>query len=115
MTHDALNPHVLNDLFGDDHEVIREILEAYAADLTLRASDLRAAANERDRTRVSRIAHSLKGASANVGADDFASFCATIEQLATSAPWPSIDDACAQVSDDAVALCARVQARLAAL
>ena len=115
MTHDALNPNVLSDLFGDDHEVIREILEAYAADLTLQASDLQAAASERDRTRVSRIAHSLKGASANVGADDFAAFCATIEQLAASAPWPSLDDACAQVAADAVALCASVRRHLAGL
>lgn len=111
----ALDLQTLRDLFGDDTEVIREILEAYALDLQQRSADLDAAANDRDRTRFGRIAHSLKGASANVGAADFAGVCAVAEKKAAGAPWPELDAACRELTGGAAALCAAVQEHLTAL
>lgn len=111
----ALNLQTLRDLFGDDNEVIREILEAYADDLQARSADLDAAANDRDRTRFGRIAHSLKGASANVGAADFAGVCAAVEKKAAGAPWPELEAACRELTGGAAALRAVVREHITAL
>jgi HPt (histidine-containing phosphotransfer) domain-containing protein len=111
----ALNLQTLRDLFGDDDEIIREILEAYADDLRLQSENLHAAANERDRTRFGRIAHSLKGASANVGAADFAGLCATVEKQSLGAPWDELEAAGREIAGGAAALCAVVREHITSL
>jgi HPt (histidine-containing phosphotransfer) domain-containing protein len=111
----AFSLQPLRDLFGDDDEVIREILEAYVDDLLKNSQDLHAAANERDRTRFGRIAHSLKGASANVGAAEFAGLCATVEKQSAAAPWPELEAASRELSGGAAVLCTVVREQLTAL
>ncbi len=115
MSQGALDLQTLRDLFGEDDEVIREILEAYVDDLQKRSDDLHAAANDRDRTRFGRIAHSLKGASANVGAVAFAGLCAVAEKKAAGAPWSELDAACRELTGGAADLCVAVREHITSL
>lgn len=114
-TRAALNLQTLRDLFGDDDEVIREILEAYVDDLRQQSQNLHAAANDRDRSRFGRIAHSLKGASANVGATDFAGLCATAEKQSAGAPWSELEAAGREIAGGAAVLCAVVREHITSL
>ncbi len=100
----------LRDLFGDDATTIQEILVAFADDLTLGVTNIQAAAATRDRVRLARIVHGMKGASANVGAASFAALCGSLERLAPTAPWSELTPLCEELCARALSLRAAVRA-----
>jgi HPt (histidine-containing phosphotransfer) domain-containing protein len=108
----SIDLQVLHELFGDDNEVIREILETYASDLEQQRTNLMDAASARDRARFGRILHSLKGASANVGAHAFAAVCASAEPKVPSAPWSELDALCRDLRAEMEVLGTTVRERL---
>ncbi len=105
----TLELETLRGLFGDDDDAIREILETYVDDLTKNAEALGEALAARDRRRAGRVAHSMKGASANVGAGGFARACEALERRSADAPWEELDALTAALSLDARRLAAHVR------
>lgn len=83
----------LRELFGDEDDIVREILEAYADDLGRNMQEAQDATSAQDRKRLARVAHSLKGASANVGATAFAQVCGDAERRSATASWAELEDA----------------------
>ena len=67
---------------GGDTSLIGDILSMYEATAADDVAGLKAAVDAGDATLTSRKAHSLKGASANVGADRMADVASKVEQAA---------------------------------
>ena len=107
-----LQIETLQGLFGDDNESIREILATYLDDLTKNCEALERAVADRDRVRASRVAHSMKGASANVGANDLSALCADFEHRAKDGPWEDLQRELARVRAEAAEVLAGVRAEL---
>ncbi len=97
----ALKIDALRDLFGDDNDAIREILETFRVDLSTNFDELSSVAAARDRRRLARIAHSMKGASANVGANGLSALCATVERASAEVQWPDLYALVGRVRDEA--------------
>ncbi len=70
----------LDDGAGD---ALAEIVEEYRALIWQGRDDLRHELRDRDHTALAHTAHSLKGASANLGAKDLAQVCAELEMHAS--------------------------------
>lgn len=76
---DIDNLNMLKDLIGDD---LKEILQAYldtAPDLLIKIDQ---AVNLSDAEALRLHSHSLKGSSANIGANDLSAHCAELEMMA---------------------------------
>ncbi len=111
----ALQIETLRGLFGDDDESIREILQTYLDDLKSSGEELKAAVGARDRKRAARVAHSMKGASANVGANGLSALCASVERGSAEAPWDELDSLLRRVRDEAAEVTVSVRSEVARL
>jgi PAS domain S-box-containing protein len=81
----------LHDLFGDDDEVIAELLDVFLGSLKqLREKLLRAIAEQKPT--IKSLAHELKGSAANVGAMRLSRHSAKLEQLVSTNQWPAINE-----------------------
>lgn len=69
-----------------DEEMVVEILTLFQDDSAERLRDLNQAVSAGDRETVRKQAHTLKGASLQVGAIAMSGLCRELEMLATSAP-----------------------------
>lgn len=75
---DVDNLNMLKELIGDD---LKEILDAYLQTAPDNINKLEQALTQADAEQVRMQAHSLKGSSANIGANDLSSLAAQLEQL----------------------------------
>jgi histidine phosphotransfer protein HptB len=100
----TLNLDVLRQLFGDEDEIVCEILEIFAEDLLNNCAELRKAAEQEDRRRFGRVAHSLKGSSANVGASQFSALCHDAESASSEQPWAALREKLSMIVVAATAL-----------
>ena len=78
----AFDPSVLAGLLGDDPEAVAEIVGEYVADAPRQLVRLREALAAGDTDQVRRLAHTLKGASANIGAEGARAAALALEQAA---------------------------------
>lgn len=76
------------DRMGGDEELLEEVLLLYAEDTPIQMQRMLDALERRDIEQVYRCAHSIKSASANVGARRASAYAACIEHLGRS-PNPS--------------------------
>lgn len=111
----AFQMETLRGLFGDDDEAIREILETYLDDLEKSREEVAASVTARDRKRTARLAHSMKGASANVGANGLSAICASLEHRSAEASWEELENLAVRVRDEAVAVLASVRKEVASM
>jgi two-component system sensor histidine kinase/response regulator len=74
--------HVLLELLGGDREAAEEIAHEFLTDLPLQVAALRAALDGGDQDAARRQAHTLKGASANVGASALRAVALRVETAA---------------------------------
>ena len=65
---------------GDDG-FLKEMVDLFLTDTPLRLNDLEAALQDGQQPEFVRAVHSIKGASANFGADDLHALCAEVEQM----------------------------------
>ena len=71
----------LRELLGDAY---KELLEAYLDDGPKRLDQMRSAFQDMDFETLASAAHTLKGSSSNMGAQELSEVCAEIEKLARS-------------------------------
>jgi HPt (histidine-containing phosphotransfer) domain-containing protein len=69
---------------GDDAEFTRDLVQTYLDNALDTLAEMRSAVQRRDAMRVARLAHSLKGASANMHARVAHEICVELESLAAS-------------------------------
>lgn len=70
---------------GGDEELYGEIFELFLEDTPVQMEKLRVALDAGDRVVVERQAHSLKSASANIGAEQLREICFRLERASKSA------------------------------
>jgi two-component system sensor histidine kinase/response regulator len=72
----------LRELQGEDEpDIVAELAQMFLEDVPLRLTELREAIETGDAPSVERIAHTLKGSSANMGAMRMESICSEIEEM----------------------------------
>ncbi len=106
---DAGRFEVLRDLDGGDGELLSAIVSEYLDDGARLLDTIREALAEGDPQAVERAAHTLKGSSANLGADRVTGICAELEALGRARALGTASG----LSDEAAAEFALVRAALA--
>ena len=86
----AIDLKRLNDLFGDDLDVIDELLTLFQQSLVPLSERLRQEVQERSRNLQS-LAHELRGSASNVGALPLAKLARQLESTATAGDWAEIE------------------------
>jgi len=81
---------ILADLCGGDVAFERRILGNFRRVTETDAPRLRDAVASSDAVAVTRLSHSIKGASRTIGAHDLGNVCDRIEQASRSAGWPTV-------------------------
>lgn len=79
MAVDASNLEMLKEIIGDD---LKEILEAFQMTLPQLLTSIENGISDQDASAVQLHSHTLKGSSANIGANDLSALSAKLEQLA---------------------------------
>jgi len=74
------------------HAVPRRILSIYLGDAPIRLANLRESFRNGDAAGIESAAHSLKGSSANLGAQGFAKLCDEIESRSRGAGKPETEE-----------------------
>src|ERR1043166_7725014 len=81
---DPIDPAVLADLKDlaaeSGENVLEDVVEIFLADTTLHLAQLRDALRDADREEVGRLAHSVKGSSATLGASRMEALCRDLER-----------------------------------
>ncbi|MFH1499583.1 MAG: Hpt domain-containing protein [Verrucomicrobiota bacterium] len=88
----------LRELGGGDDSFLREILGIYLQDTPLRLAELHAALASGDQGGFARAAHTIKGSSSNIGAEEVRLLSESLEQQAKhTAPGPALAPAVAEL------------------
>jgi HPt (histidine-containing phosphotransfer) domain-containing protein len=90
----------LKELAGDDAEFIRSIAESFASSSTQLLAALRTAAATGDVVAMSKAAHALKGASANLYAEKLAADSAALEASGGKFAKPELEKLIAQMTHE---------------
>jgi HPt (histidine-containing phosphotransfer) domain-containing protein len=86
----VLNVDSALEMLGGDMDLLREVVEMFLTDLPNKLEELRTGIAQSDPDKVRRVAHSLKGAAANIAAEDVRSSAFEIEQLASNGDLDSV-------------------------
>jgi len=87
----SYDPSYLKATFGDDPELIKEILNDYVKPATAIVEEIESAFGRRDAAAVGAAAHKLKSSSRAVGADALADLCAALESAGKADDWNGIE------------------------
>jgi CheY-like chemotaxis protein len=90
----VLDSERLSQIFQDDAEAIRELLELSISECEPLATAMKTAVAEKETSAAMQAAHKFKGICGNVGANELASIGLRIERAARSADWESAQDGC---------------------
>jgi signal transduction histidine kinase/CheY-like chemotaxis protein/HPt (histidine-containing phosphotransfer) domain-containing protein len=94
----SLDLKALTDVFGDDMETIKEILNEYIDPSKACCGEIESAYNGRQASEVGAGAHKLKSSSRSIGANDLADLCAELELAGKNDDWETIDQLYPQLS-----------------
>ena len=86
-----VNDRTLKELFGEDEETFKEVLNSFVAPSEEILEALRKALDERAAVEVKAQAHKLKSSSRSIGADQLADLCRDLEQAGADEDWESIN------------------------
>jgi len=87
----AVEPKFLRETFGDDEDLIKEILMDFVEPARATVGEIDTAFQSRDAAGLGAAAHKLKSSSRSVGAEGLADLCAELEKAGKSGDWDSIE------------------------
>lgn len=96
----------LGDVFGDDPGFLAEMYGIYVDDARNRLAELDAALGASDAKKVKAAAHTLKGASGNVGAERMSALAAELEQIDFAQAPQKAQDLAAALNAEFESVCA---------
>lgn len=96
----AINSQELWERLGGDHELLSEILECFHQEYPAQIQTLREALQVKEAHRVERVAHSLKGALANLSAPEGRKLAAEVERLARTGELAQADSLLAPLEEE---------------
>ncbi|MCB0323225.1 MAG: Hpt domain-containing protein [Bdellovibrionales bacterium] len=82
----ALNRSAALERMGGDEEIYQEVWEVFSDDVPTQLEELKRLLQANERQTAERIAHSLKSAAGNVGAEQMSRTAAELEKRMSSAP-----------------------------
>ena len=90
----SIDPKVLADLraLGAAPDFLAELVDLYLREADLHVGRIRAAFDVRDAQGLEHAAHTLKGASGNLGARTLSSLCAELQAVARAVDWARAAD-----------------------
>jgi HPt (histidine-containing phosphotransfer) domain-containing protein len=97
---DAARVATLEELDGGDGQLLALLVEEYDRDARVQLDRIRAALAEGDPHGVERAAHTLKGASANIGAARLADACRELEGLGRAAALGTAPEVLARMDEE---------------
>ena len=100
FNHVPVNLSRLNDLTDGDPEFTRELVETFIASGEEAMAEAHASLDGLDRIRLSRIAHKLKGASANIHAEPLRDLSHSLEMQASSLDQPRLLELVGQLATE---------------
>ena len=83
---------MLKDMFGDDEDTFKEILQSFIGPSEAIIVDLIAAHGVRSATDIKAHAHKLKSSSRSIGSNRMADICAALEVAGGQSNWGLIDE-----------------------
>ncbi|MDP6604544.1 MAG: response regulator [Rhodospirillales bacterium] len=86
-----IDPSALKDVFGDDEDTFREILQDFVEPAQIIISGIEDAYEAKSAAGVGAAAHKLKSSSRAVGANALADLCAELEGAGKSDDWDAIE------------------------
>ncbi len=86
-----IDPAALRDVFGDDDETFKEILNEFIEPGSSNVEEIKAAYEERSAQQVAAAAHKLKSSSRAIGANYLADLCLSLETAGKADDWDAID------------------------
>ena len=92
-----MNIHQLARDLDMDPELYRELLALFIDNSQKELAELRDALSRQDFTRVSRLAHSVKGAAVNLGLNEIAGQAESLEKAGNSLDYTKIESIAGQV------------------
>jgi PAS domain S-box-containing protein len=87
----AIDERALKDVFGDDEETFKEILQDFIKPSEGIIGEIMTAYEAWDAAAVGASGHKLKSSSASIGAHILASFCADLEKAGKDGDWDGIE------------------------
>lgn len=114
---DLLNEETLLstlEMVGGDVEFIADLIATYRTDGERAIREMRATAATGARGELQRAAHTLKGTSASLGADDLAELCRGLEADAKDGRLEGVDEAIAAIAAEFEPVAAALEAWVAA-
>ena len=87
----AIDDRALKDMFGDDPDTFKEILNDFVDPARSNIEELKAAVTDKSAEGVKQAAHKLKSSSRSVGANDLADVCLALETAGKEDDWTEID------------------------
>lgn len=87
----AVDVSALTNVFGDDQEVVREILQEFIEPSEEIVGEIVSAFGDRDAAKIGSESHKLKSAARSVGANRLADLCADLEKAGKAADWDELD------------------------
>jgi len=83
-----IDEQYLEDAFGGDVDFLQEVIGIYITSSESLIADLKDALTSQDADRARGIAHTFKGSSRSIGANEFAFYC---EDLEKAKSWPEVE------------------------
>ena len=91
----AIDLPQLRELFGDDAEGIRNLLQLFVSSTLPLLEEVKEALNMRNGTSLARLAHNIKGASSNIAAGEMTRLSVLLQGAAQQEDWDSARALCA--------------------
>ncbi len=83
----------------DDESLMKQVADNFMADMPQQLAELENAAREGNSDAVAKLAHKIKGASANMAAEEMSGYAQQIEQAAKAGEQANLDELIKQLSD----------------
>lgn len=94
-----IDPAALKDVFGDDDEIFREILNEFVEPANANVQEILEACRNRSAEGVRAAAHKLKSSARSVGAHALADTCFELERAGGSEDWNTVDASVPRLPD----------------
>jgi two-component system, sensor histidine kinase and response regulator len=92
-----IDEQVLKNVFGDDAEMLKEILNEFVQPTLNIIEEINLAHQKHSADDIKKAAHKLRSSARSVGANSLADLCTTLETAGQSKDWDTIDDATPQL------------------
>jgi two-component system sensor histidine kinase/response regulator len=104
----TIDERMLKDMFGDDEEIFKEVLQSFVDPAEEILQDMQASFNQKSATDIGNHAHKLKSTSRSIGANSLADACQALETAGKGGDWTSVE----QIYPSLGPLYARVKAHI---